>query len=575
MITGRLNPYGGSVVDPVAREKLNAIEQNIIEFNNNFDDSLGFWNEVKGGDKFDDTAVIHARELSENFNNLEVSPAFASQTLVHYNPESQNGENFTRMSNAYHELIVDGEAIVPFDSSSPNFTAFGATAYNQAKGGVGVTAVTGRVQDMYISDVGNGGANKTCGGFFAARRNAPYSQGHRGTSYSIALEAQMINASATAELTGTNEYYGNSDNLLGHWDTWTNCLHLVGGGRRPINAGIMINGFTQKYYKDTPNEFTLRNGMYNGIIIGASAMQIRGGVPDGVDGDNNQLYTSGNSHETVGINTANWTPSKHGFYLLKHGYSGRILKANSAALFETDGAKFLNATDNMPFAISANGTPSLDFKTGTAADYFVTENNVLTTIPKERPTDTTRGRMGYVSGSLNISSDGAVKIITSRDFSDSSAETLNFTMSNNGFYPSSMVNLGSQNYFWENLYVRKGAINIADNEKYRDTSNIETSQSTPAEIAKLLTAWGNVKYKMFKFLDTNSKKHIGLNAQDISDAFTAQGLNASNYGLYFSTTSGDTTTYGVRYNECLALECAYLRDQLNSIKSRLTVLETT
>lgn len=574
MLTGRLNPYGGSVVDPVAREKLSIIEQHYVEFNDNFDDSLGFWEQVKGGDKFDDTAVIHARELSENFNNLEVSPAFASQTLVHYNPQSQNGELFTRIANAYHELIVDGEAMVPFDSSSPNFTTFGATAYNQAKGGVGVTAVTGRVQDMYISDVGNGGANKSCGGFFAARRNAAYAQGHRGTSYSIALEAQMINAPYTAEPEGTDDYFGNADSLLGLWDTWTNSLHLVGGGRRPINAGIFINGFAQKYYKDTPNEFTLRNGMYNGIIIGASAMQIRGGVPDGLDNDNNQLYTSGISHETVGINTANWTQSKHGFYLLKHGYSGRILKSNSAALFETDGAKFLNPTDNMPFAISANGTPYLDFKTGTAADYFVTENNVLTTIPKERPTDTTRARLGYTSNSLNISSDGTVKILTSRDFSDNTVETLDFTMSNNGFYPSSMVNLGSQNYFWENIYARKGAINIADTEKYRDTSNIEASQSTPAEITKLLTAWGNVKYKVFKFLDSNSLKHIGLSAQDISDAFTSQGLNANNYGLYWANTNGDTTTYGVRYNECLAMECAYLRNQLESIKSRLTALES-
>ena len=126
MLTGRLNPYGGSIIDADARERLSILEQKTIDFNHEFSD-IGFWDQVKGGNKFDDTAVIHAREISENFRNLEVSPAFASQTLVHYNPESQDGELFTRIANAYHELIVDGEAMVPFDSSSPNFTTFGVT----------------------------------------------------------------------------------------------------------------------------------------------------------------------------------------------------------------------------------------------------------------------------------------------------------------------------------------------------------------------------------------------------------------------------------------------------------------
>ena len=555
---------------------LNGLSTNAITVNGEFED-IGFWGQVKGGDKFDDTVILHQRkELVENYGNKEVSPTYASQTRVVYEPSSQDGELFTRMANSYHELIVEGRAIVPHDSSSPNFTALGATAYNKAWGGVGATAVTGRVEDLYYSSAPTGyenaGANKTCGGFFAARRNAPYSQGHRGTSYSIALEAEMINAPATAEPEGTNEYYGNADELLGLWDTWTNALHLVGGGRRPINAGIFINGFSQQYTSGGKT-FTLKNGMYNGIIIGASAMRIRGGVPTGEkDGNDNPIYTNGISHETVGINTASWTPSKHGFYLLKHGYSGRILKTSSAALYESNGAKFLNADGSMPFAVSANGTPYIDLKTGTNTDYYSSG------IPLERPTDTTRARVGYLpsASSLNVSSDGAIKFITSRDFSDSEAETLDFTMSSNGFYPSQMVNLGSQNYFWENIFARKGAVNVADNEKYRDTTTVErpsTAGDTPTEAENLLTAWGNVKYKIFKFLDTNSKKHIGLSAQDISDAFTAQGLTASNYGLYWASTNGNTTDYGVRYNECLAMECAYLRDQLDSIKTRLTALE--
>lgn len=582
-------------------ETLDGLSTNAITVNGEFDDNLGFWGQVQNGhrvkvgdewindlgDKRADSIIVHKRELTENYLNLDVSPAIVTQTKVSYNPSSADGENFTRMSNGYHELIVEGKAIVPHDSQSPNFTAFGASAYNKSWGGIGATAITGRVQDLYYDGTENiiptgyttnVGANKTCGGFFAARRNAPYSQGKAGTSYSIALEAQMINAPGGASADGTDEYYGNADSSLGLWSTWTNAFHEVVGGRRPVSAAIMINGFSsaQKTTSHSTGitegtEFTLRNGTYNGIIIGASCMQIRGGVPTEQDENGTvTATTNGNSHETVGINTANWTQAKHGFYLLKHGYSGRVLKTNSAALFESNGAKFLNADGSMPFAISAKGTPHIDLKTGTVTDYYNSG------IPLERPTDTTRARVGYLpsTSSLNVSSDGAIKFITSRDFSDSEAETLDFTMSEYGFYPSETVNLGSANYFWDNAFVRKGAVNIADSEKYRDTSSIvRPSTAGDTEVEKLLTAWGNVGYKLFKFTDTGSKKHIGLSAQDISAAFTAQGLTASNYGLYFTTTSGSTTTYGVRYNECLAMECAYLRDQLDSVKARLTALE--
>ena len=159
---------------------LDGLSTNAITINKEFED-LGFWAQVKGGDKFDETVILHQRKgVKENFGNLEVSPTYASQTVVEYVPQNNTGENFTRMANSYHELIVEGNANVESDKVSPNFTALGATAYNKTWGGVGTTAVTGRVEDLYHStipqDFPNSGANKTCGGFFAARRNAPYSQ---------------------------------------------------------------------------------------------------------------------------------------------------------------------------------------------------------------------------------------------------------------------------------------------------------------------------------------------------------------------------------------------------------------
>lgn len=41
MLTGRLNPYGGSVVDANARERLQTLESRSITLNNEFDDNAG------------------------------------------------------------------------------------------------------------------------------------------------------------------------------------------------------------------------------------------------------------------------------------------------------------------------------------------------------------------------------------------------------------------------------------------------------------------------------------------------------------------------------------------------------
>ena len=590
---------------------IDELADNALTVNGEFDDTLGWWGQVQGGDKFDDTIIMHKRDLVENFNNKEVSPFMATQTVVDY---SENvGRNFTRMCNAYHELIGDGSVMASDDHHTPNFTAMGATCYNKFRGNVGMAAVIGRIEDVAYTDEELGieeddaegktgmGSSKSCAGGFMVTRRSNYSQGRHSASYSIGLETYTLNAAEEDGILGTEGYASNDD--FHRHRTWINGYHCVGGGRRPATDGILINGFTVTVPIDANGKttsdrnavkrVTMHNGFLNGITIGGSSMAVRHIVKvTNANGDVLPGYTTdGNSTETVGINTSSWSNSEgknYGFYLMKHGYSGRILKSRGSALFESPGTKFLNANGSMPFAIScvdtytykdgndqtqtAHGTPYLDFKIGSNSDFY---NN---SIPLERPTDTTRARVGYLSStnSLNVSSDGAIKLITSRNFADSEAETLDFTMSNSGFYPSAMANLGSQNYFWDNAFVRKGAINIADSEKYRDTSSVvRPSTAGDTEVEKLLTAWGNVGYKLFKFTDASSKKHIGLTAQDISDAFTAQGLTASNYGLYWASTNGNTTTYGVRYNECLAMECAYLRDQLDSIKSRLNALENT
>ena len=601
MIIGILNRTSAEDTRYVeTNSRVDELESRAVILNGEFDDTAGWWKQMQNGhegdlgDKREDSVIVHKRELVENFKSRDVSPAIVTQTLVSYSHDG--GENFTRMSNSYHELIVSGTANVGEDSVSPNFTPVGATVFNKAKGCVGVNGIIARVDDVHYSDTALDGigSSKSCGMGSIVSRRADYAQGKTGLSYSIGIESVVYNLAEEDGIEGTAGYFGNPE--IWHYDTWTNCLHLVGGARRPVTAGILINGKSSHQIKvdinDKPvydaqdkvivengsprvyhHDAYVENGMYNGIYIGASAMKIRRVPVRGENGNiqtdtnGNVIMTSGNSHLTAGINTSNWRENgSHGFTFLKAGYAPRILTSRGSALFETPGVKFLNADGYMPVAIScvdtytykddnnqtqtAHGTPYLDFKIGSANDFY--ENN----IPKERPTDTTRSRIGYVSTSetLNISSDGGIKFLISRDFSENTAQKT-YSMTETDFSPSAPVNLGTSANKWDNIYANADVITTSDRNFKEDISDIDE---------KILRAWSKVNYKVFKFKNGN-RKHIGLIAQDIDEAFKSEGLNARDYGLFCEDTDEDgNKILGVRYSECLALECAYLRNRLGA-----------
>ncbi len=576
-------------------DTLESYLDNAITVNGEFDDTWGWWAQVQNGhtykingqdvpdlgDKRADSIIVHKRALTENYLNLDVSPAIVTQTKVTYN--SNAGENFTRMASEYHELIGEGYCNATQDHSTPNFTAMGATCYNKFKGNVGMCAVIGRIDDVAYTDEELGispndtngttglGSSKSCAGGFMTTRRANYSQGRHNASYSIGLESYALNAAEEDGILGTEGYPENKK--FHSFRSWINPLHLVGGGRRPATDGILINGFTVTVPIDADGKttsdssqvskrVTMHNGFLNGITIGGSAMAVRH-IVKVTDADGTELSgytTDGNSVETVGINTSSWSKSEgknYGFYLLKHGYSPRILHSRGAALFEVPGAKFFNSTGSMPFAIScvneytykdeqqvehtAHGVPYLDFKIGGSSDFFQNSK------PVERPTDTTRSRIGYVStsNSMNVSSDGAINFLTARNFS-TNAVGKTYSMTNTGLSPSSPANLGTADNKWDTVYAQTGTINTSDRNAKTDISDIDDN------------------YKVFKFKN-GSRKHIGVIAQDIDEAFRSEGLNARDYGLFCEDTDENgNIILGVRYSECLALECAYLRSKIGA-----------
>lgn len=153
--------------------------------------------------------------------------------------------------------------------------------------------------------------------------------------------------------------------------------------------------------------------------------------------------------------------------------------------------------------------------------------------------------------------------------------------------------LGNASFRWSVVYAGTGTINTSDERSKEDIQDID---------AAVLRAWGKVDYTQFKFKDAVAAKgngarwHFGLIAQRVKEAFKSEGLDAFAYGILcydkwddqyvdelveveedlgngktikkmqgtgnkvLSQSAGDR--YGIRYEEALALECAYLRSKL-------------
>lgn len=180
------------------------------------------------------------------------------------------------------------------------------------------------------------------------------------------------------------------------------------------------------------------------------------------------------------------------------------------------------------------------------------------------------------------------------------------TLSNDGsvvsFRPSvnDEFNLGTSSNKWKDIYATNAVINTSDRNAKTSIKNIDDN---------LLKAWDKVSLVSFKFKEAVAKKgdnarfHCGYIAQDIKEELAKHGIDACDYGLFCynswdaqeeksheeeRTDEGgnietvkviDTPareageTFGLRYIECLVVECAYLRKKNKELDDRITKLE--
>jgi hypothetical protein len=115
---------------------------------------------------------------------------------------------------------------------------------------------------------------------------------------------------------------------------------------------------------------------------------------------------------------------------------------------------------------------------------------------------------------------------------------------------------GYPGLLWSVIYAATGTINTSDRNQKQDEEALSTAELAVAKRIKSLI-------KKFKFKRAVEEKgsqariHVGVIAQDVRDAFAAEGLDATHYGIFCSDTSEEgVTTLGVRYEELLAFVIA-------------------
>lgn len=232
--------------------------------------------------------------------------------------------------------------------------------------------------------------------------------------------------------------------------------------------------------------------------------------------------------------------------------------------------------------ISARGvTINEDGRVGMGTDAPATElhiHNTGTSKTRTLMSDATMGSLygGYVSG-YGVAGQGGWAALGT-DQNGALAEALVINQSHQVFPAiDNSQTLGTAANRWSVVYAGTGTINTSDERTKQQIKPIDDAA---------LRAWGKVNYCQFKFNDavklkgSEARWHFGLVAQRVKEAFESEGLNAFEYGLlcydewgniYKTDDAGKEflavkagNRYGVRYEEALALECAYLRSKLTT-----------
>lgn len=98
-----------------------------------------------------------------------------------------------------------------------------------------------------------------------------------------------------------------------------------------------------------------------------------------------------------------------------------------------------------------------------------------------------------------------------------------------------VVDLGHSSNRFDDIFATNGTIQTSDRNEKQDIEELSDAEKRVAVVAKGLMRKFRWKSKVTK-KGENARTHFGIIAQDLQDAFTAEGLDAGDYAMFISDT---------------------------------------
>lgn len=172
---------------------------------------------------------------------------------------------------------------------------------------------------------------------------------------------------------------------------------------------------------------------------------------------------------------------------------------------------------------------------------------------------------GVSAGGVSVSTYGGLLV-----GNQTNALMFNSFMGNN-IYPATgsgsprddVIDLGVINTRFDDVYATNGTIQTSDRNEKQDIEELSEAERRVAQACKGLLRKFRWKSAVAE-KGEDARVHFGIIAQDLEDAFTAEGLDAGKYAMFIKgswvdeETQEERTRLGVRYSELLAFIIAAL-----------------
>jgi hypothetical protein len=237
-----------------------------------------------------------------------------------------------------------------------------------------------------------------------------------------------------------------------------------------------------------------------------------------------------------------------------------------SARFDSSGNFLVSTSDNSPvgnnvaggIALLSNGSGQFSRDGGTPLLINrKTSDGELLRFNKDSSIQGNIGTTGVANGvEIYIASGNTSSVGAGLSFANVTISNYIAPCRGDGSYADNLIDLGTSSARFDDIYATNGTIQTSDRNEKQDIQALTDAEQRVATACKGLI-------RRFRWQDAVEEKgddarlHFGVIAQDLQDAFTAEGLDAGDYGMFISSTWEDDdgveqTRLGVRYNELLA-----------------------